>query len=160
MTSQEACGLSSIFRKRYIINFKFVFKMDSLFLAFHLCVIFCVQNTRFKANFGNRPFMYAEGGLHRSAADEAHDLTQEIRETFNALPFHMGSDSDSEGGASNGTVVSEGTGSSARSQPGPPCRTSSIPKSLRGKTCAWFLSKMNYTFNRIFIGEVIYTYQF
>lgn len=91
------------------------------------------QSTRIKANFGNRPFMYAEGARSRNAADESHDLTREIRETFNALPFHMASDSDSEGAASTGTAASEGgSGSLTRSPSGPPCRTATIPKSLRG----------------------------
>ena len=35
-----------------------------------------MQNTRVRANFGGRPFMYAEGQEHRIAADEFHDLIQ------------------------------------------------------------------------------------
>ncbi len=88
------------------------------------------QNTRIKANFGGRPFAYAEGRHHRNAADD-YDLTQEIRETFGNLPFNMGSDSDSEGTTAPSSVASDGS-REPKTPPGPPCKTASVPKSLRG----------------------------
>lgn len=84
-----------------------------------------------KANFGSKVFAYAEGQQHRDAADEFHDITQEIRETFGALPFNLGSDSDSEGPASASPGTSE-SGRDVRTPPGPSCRTAGVPKSLKG----------------------------
>ena len=98
----------------------------------NLCLILPLQQTRVKANFGNRPFAYAEGRQHRNAADECHDQAKEIREAFGALPFHLGSDSDSEGA----TTVSSGSadsGREVRTPPGPACKVASVPKSLRGE---------------------------
>lgn len=89
-----------------------------------------LQNTRIKANFGARPFAYAEGRHHRNAADD-FDLTQEIRETFGALPFNVGSDSDSEGPTAPSSTTSDGS-RDVRTPPGPPCKTATVPKSLRG----------------------------
>lgn len=85
-----------------------------------------------KANFGNRPFAYAEGRHHRNAADECHDQAQEIREAFGNLPFHLGSDSDSEGAATASTGSAD-SGREVRTPPGPACKVASVPKSLRGK---------------------------
>ena len=59
-------------------------------------------------------------------------MTQEIRETFGALPFNMGSDSDSEGPTAANSVTSDGS-KEVRTPPGPSCKTATVPKSLRGK---------------------------
>lgn len=71
------------------------------------------QNTKVRANFGCRPFAYAEGQAHRNAADLCVDLAEEISANFEALPFAMASDSDNDAGAS----VASDSGSH-----GPPCR--------------------------------------
>ena len=86
-----------------------------------------LQNTRIYANFGSRPFVYAEGTEHRKAADECHDVTQDIKDTFGALPFHLDSDSDD---STSSSVTN--SGSHARLSPRLSCRTAVIPKSLRG----------------------------
>lgn len=86
------------------------------------------KNTRVKANFGARPFAYAEGWHHREAADACNDLTREIRESFIALPFHSGSDSDSEGPTTTSTSSSVVETRDIKSHPGPPCKIASIPK--------------------------------
>ena len=96
-----------------------------------------LQNTRIKANFGAKPFAYAEGRHHRNAADD-YDLTQEIRETFGALPFNMGSDSDSEGPTAASSATSGGS-KEVSTPPGPPCKTATVPKSLRG-TCFKYIN--------------------
>ncbi len=105
-----------------------------------LCVAFVkdfslFQNTRIKANFGSRAFAYAEGTHHRNAADDCHDVTQEIRETFGALPFHISSDSEGEGPPSIASGTSDGGANTPRTPPGPPCKTPSMPKSTKGKHC-------------------------
>ncbi|XP_048467693.1 probable E3 ubiquitin-protein ligase HECTD4 [Rhincodon typus] len=71
------------------------------------------KNTKVRANFGCRPFAYAEGQAHRNAADLCIDLAEEISANFEALPFAMASDSDNDAGAS----VASDTASH-----GPPCR--------------------------------------
>ncbi|KAL3856755.1 hypothetical protein ACJMK2_011476 [Sinanodonta woodiana] len=88
---------------------------------------------RVRANFGARPFAYAEGQQHREAADEANDLTREIRESFGHLPFHTASESDSEGAvtaASSPTSVSEVKDLTSPTT-GPPCKTVPIPMPLK-----------------------------
>ena len=96
-------------------------------------VMFLIQTTRVKANFGARPFAYAEGQQHREAADEVDDLTREIRESFNHLPFCSQSDSDSEG-----AVTAPSTPSASADLPdtdlssGPPCKAVPIPKPQKG----------------------------
>ena len=101
---------------------------------------FTLQNTRIKGNFGGKPFAYAEGTSHRNAADDYHDLTQEIRETFGVLPFNLGSDSEGEGpisissnSSTAGSPHNSPTNQELRLSPGPPCRTPAIPKANRGK---------------------------
>lgn len=91
------------------------------------------QNTRVKANFGARPFAYAEGQQHREAADEANDLTREIRESFSHLPFNSVSDSEEEGTVSAPSAPSSVIDPMDLSEPlGPPCKTVPIPKPLKG----------------------------
>ena len=94
------------------------------------------QNTRIRANFGARPFMYAEGTQHRKAADECHDVTQDIKDTFGALPFHFDSDSD-DAASSSVTNSDAGSHGELRASPGLPCRTALIPKSLRGAAAGY-----------------------
>ena len=99
-------------------------------LKFFYLVSFHLQNIRVRANFGGRAFAYAEGQEHRNAADDCHDAIQDMREGFGALPFNMGSDSDSDA-ASLHSATSD-LGRDVHSPPGPPCRTPAIPKSLKG----------------------------
>ena len=91
------------------------------------------QNTSIRANFGSRPFAYAEGRHHRNAADECNDITQEIKENFGALPFNFGSDSDSEGPVSVSTSTTDTASRDLKSPPWPSCKVATVPKSLRGK---------------------------
>ena len=49
-----------------------------------------------KANFGARPFAYAEGQQHREAAEAVNEVLRDIRESFGHLPFHAASDSESD----------------------------------------------------------------
>ncbi|KAA8578851.1 hypothetical protein FQN60_005319, partial [Etheostoma spectabile] len=74
-------------------------------------------NSKIRANFGSRPFAYAEGQAHRNAADLCVDLAEEISANFEALPFAMASDSDNDAGAS----VTSDSGSH-----GPPCRIAAV----------------------------------
>lgn len=76
-----------------------------------------MQNSKIRANFGSRPFAFAEGQAHRNAADLCVDLAEEISANFEALPFAMASDSDNDAGAS----VTSDSGSH-----GPPCRIAAV----------------------------------
>ena len=108
-----------------------------------LRVIFMLQNTRVKANFGARPFAFAEGQQHREAADEANDLTREIRESFSHLPFNSMSDSEEEGTVSAPSAPSSIIDPMDLSEPlGPPCKTVPIPKPQKGKGFHLLISMM------------------
>ena len=86
-----------------------------------------------KANFGARPFAFAEGQQHREAADEADDLTREIRESFNLLPFHTTSDSEDEGTQSAPSTPSNLSDSNDHTLPaGPAFKTVPMPAPLKG----------------------------
>ncbi|ELW66573.1 hypothetical protein TREES_T100017074 [Tupaia chinensis] len=76
-----------------------------------------VLNTKTRANFGSRPFAYAEGQAHRNAADLCTDLAEEISANFEALPFAMASDSDNDAG----TSIASDPGTH-----GPPCRIAAV----------------------------------
>ncbi|KAF4790542.1 putative E3 ubiquitin-protein ligase HECTD4 [Turdus rufiventris] len=76
-----------------------------------------LQNTKVRANFGSRPFAYAEGQAHRNAADLCLDLAEEISANFEALPFAMASDSDNDAG----TSIASDPGTH-----GPPCRIAAV----------------------------------
>uniref|UniRef100_A0A8D1EWQ2 HECT domain-containing protein n=1 Tax=Sus scrofa TaxID=9823 RepID=A0A8D1EWQ2_PIG len=75
------------------------------------------KNTKTRANFGSRPFAYAEGQAHRNAADLCTDLAEEISANFEALPFAMASDSDNDAG----TSIASDPGTH-----GPPCRIAAV----------------------------------
>ncbi|XP_069475595.1 probable E3 ubiquitin-protein ligase HECTD4 isoform X3 [Ambystoma mexicanum] len=75
------------------------------------------KNTKIRANFGSRQFSYAEGQLHRNAADLCIDLAEEISANFEALPFAMASDSDNDAG----TSIASDSGTH-----GPPCRLAAV----------------------------------
>ncbi|XP_042636541.1 probable E3 ubiquitin-protein ligase HECTD4 [Orycteropus afer afer] len=75
------------------------------------------NNTKTRANFGSRPFAYAEGQAHRNAADLCTDLAEEISANFEALPFAMASDSDNDAG----TSIASDPGTH-----GPPCRIAAV----------------------------------
>ncbi|XP_077866440.1 putative E3 ubiquitin-protein ligase HECTD4 [Saccoglossus kowalevskii] len=87
------------------------------------------KNTRIRANFGSRPFAYAEGRQHRNAADECSDLTEEISANFGALPFHLGEDSDNEGISMEAT--SEMISNAKDLSPGMPCKVIETSKELK-----------------------------
>ncbi|XP_013380029.1 probable E3 ubiquitin-protein ligase HECTD4 isoform X2 [Lingula anatina] len=88
------------------------------------------RNTKIKANFGAKPFAYAEGREHRDAADECSDISREIQEMFEVLPFHITSDSDSETQTTTGTATPDSS-AEVGSPPGPPCRLGAAPKASR-----------------------------
>ncbi|MGH0151603.1 UNVERIFIED_CONTAM: hypothetical protein FKN15_020765 [Acipenser sinensis] len=79
------------------------------------------KNTKIRANFGCRPFAYAEGQAHRNAADLCIDLAEEISANFEALPFAMASDSDDAGAS-----VASDPGSH-----GPPCRIAAVATAIQ-----------------------------
>ncbi|XP_035690108.1 probable E3 ubiquitin-protein ligase HECTD4 [Branchiostoma floridae] len=80
------------------------------------------KNTRIRANFGSRPFAFAEGQHHRNAADMSADQTEEISATFGLLPFHLGEDSDSE------TAAAGASGEEESPPQGPPVRIAMAPE--------------------------------
>jgi hypothetical protein len=82
------------------------------------------QNTKTRANFGSRPFAYAEGQAHRNAADLCTDLAEEISANFEALPFAMASDSDNDAG----TSIASDPGTH-----GPPCRIAAVATAQQRK---------------------------
>lgn len=87
-----------------------------------------------KANFGARPFAFAEGQQHREAADEADDLTREIRESFGLLPFHTTSDSESEEAMTAPSTPSNMSDVNDHNVPaGPACKTVAVPTALKGR---------------------------
>ena len=90
----------------------------------------CRQNCRAKANFGTRPFAYAEGQQHRDAAEAANDVMRDIRESFGHLPFHCVSDSDSDGNEAAGGSMLDSRDS--RTPPRAPCKTALAPAALKG----------------------------
>lgn len=83
-----------------------------------------LQNTKVRANFGSRPFAYAEGQAHRNAADLCLDLAEEISANFEALPFAMASDSDNDAG----TSIASDPGTH-----GPPCRIAAVATAQQRK---------------------------
>lgn len=94
------------------------------------------QNSKIRANFGGRPFAYAEGQAHRNAADLCVDLAEEISANFEALPFAMASDSDNDAGAS----VTSDSGSH-----GPPCRIAAVAVTQQ-RRCNIFFSTVFCTY--------------
>jgi len=85
-----------------------------------------------KANFGSSKFAYADGASHQASDDPNCDVTQEIRDTFGALPFNIGSDSDGEGSTNSNNPPTPDADLTSLKAPGPPCRIPSLPKSLKG----------------------------
>ncbi|XP_033101041.1 probable E3 ubiquitin-protein ligase HECTD4 [Anneissia japonica] len=74
------------------------------------------KNTRIRANFGSRPFAYAEGLQHYKAAEGCSDSMEEISANFGVLPFHTEEESDSDG-ASSTSPSSESAGDSKTATP-------------------------------------------
>uniref|UniRef100_UPI00358EC7DF probable E3 ubiquitin-protein ligase HECTD4 n=1 Tax=Myxine glutinosa TaxID=7769 RepID=UPI00358EC7DF len=60
-------------------------------------------NTKVRANFGSRRFLYAPGRCLRSAADLASESTEEITQNFLALPFAGSLDIDEGAGIPGGS---------------------------------------------------------
>ncbi|GFO01128.1 HECT domain-containing e3 ubiquitin protein ligase 4 [Plakobranchus ocellatus] len=83
--------------------------LDSVSGALYPVVHIQKKGCRVKANFGARPFAYAEGQQHRDAAEEANDVLRDIRESFNHLPFHgllgAGGSEDSESDSADASHV-------------------------------------------------------
>lgn len=127
----EECGPWCTFKKRWVPVNKIHLKSDPSLIFCLYCVsretVFpselnffffsSPKNSKIRANFGSRPFAYAEGQAHRNAADLCVDLAEEISANFEALPFAMASDSDNDAGAS----VTSDSGSH-----GPPCRIAAV----------------------------------
>lgn len=110
-----------------------------------------LQNSKIRANFGSRPFAYAEGQAHRNAADLCVDLAEEISANFEALPFAMASDSDNDAGAS----VTSDSGSH-----GPPCRIAAVAVAQQ-RTLMTFLSdltKIVHVFTHIFLDFCVVSF--
>ncbi|XP_025090246.1 probable E3 ubiquitin-protein ligase HECTD4 isoform X2 [Pomacea canaliculata] len=104
--------------------------LDSVAGAMFPVVHIQKKNCRVKANFGTRPFAYAEGQQHREAAEAVNDVIRDIRESFGHLPFHCVSDSDSDGNdAGGGTSATESRDS--RTPPRAPCKTAVAPAALK-----------------------------
>ena len=93
-------------------------------------MIFLRQNTRIRANFGARPFAFAEGQLHRDAADAANDLCAEMRESFSNLPFHTTSDDEAETNPPPSPEQAAPEASAAVT--GPECKLAEAPKKQKG----------------------------
>ncbi|KAL8604631.1 hypothetical protein ACOMHN_013411 [Nucella lapillus] len=104
--------------------------LDNVAGAMYPVVQIQKKNCRVKANFGTRPFAYAEGQQHRDAAEAANDVMRDIRESFSHLPFHCVSDSDSDGNEA-GTGGSQSESRENRTPPRAPCRTAAAPPALK-----------------------------
>ena len=66
-----------------------------------------MQGIRVNVNFGERPFLYAEGREHRDAADGlSPDSQKEMAAIFSELPFHSDSDDEQEHTEHPGVVMS------------------------------------------------------
>lgn len=113
--------------------------LDSVSGALFPVVHIQKKGCRVKANFGARPFAYAEGQQHRDAAEEANDVLRDIRESFNHLPFHgllgAGGSEDSESDSAEtsaaqaqGSVAIPGLSDSRESKSSPPKVPCSIPQ--------------------------------
>ncbi|OWF52164.1 E3 ubiquitin-protein ligase HECTD4 [Mizuhopecten yessoensis] len=100
--------------------------MDDVSGAMYPVVHIQKKNTRIRANFGARPFAFAEGQQHRDAADAADDLTREMRESFGVLPFHSASDSDSDSSIPN--TPEAAAAEVVKSPTGPPSKVAVLPK--------------------------------
>ena len=86
------------------------------------CIIHS-QATRLRVNFGDKPFLSAEGSAHREAANilEEGDSTEEVVANFGALPFAVGL-SDSEGETEGGEEKKGERSVMELAQTGPPTR--------------------------------------
>ncbi|XP_022104608.1 probable E3 ubiquitin-protein ligase HECTD4 isoform X2 [Acanthaster planci] len=90
------------------------------------------RNTRVRANFGARPFCYAEGRQHHDAAVEATDPREEILANFSMLPFHTLEESEEGSGERAALDVPPGPLEAVgeTTPAGPPCRLAASPKPL------------------------------
>ncbi|GFR88445.1 hypothetical protein ElyMa_006100100, partial [Elysia marginata] len=113
--------------------------LDSVSGALYPVVHIQKKGCRVKANFGARPFAYAEGQQHRDAAEEANDVLRDIRESFNHLPFSgllgAGGSEDSESDSAEtstaqtqGSVALAGLSDPRESKSSPPKAPCSIPQ--------------------------------
>ncbi|KAK7506010.1 hypothetical protein BaRGS_00002732 [Batillaria attramentaria] len=120
--------------------------LDSVSGAMYPVVHIQKKNCRVKANFGTRPFAYAEGQQHREAAEAANDVMRDIRESFGHLPFHCVSDSDSEGNETGGAgSVAESRDN--RTPPRAPCKTAVAPSAMKeydGSQCLHYNRLLSY----------------
>ncbi|KAK7087914.1 probable E3 ubiquitin-protein ligase HECTD4 isoform X2 [Littorina saxatilis] len=104
--------------------------LDNVAGAMYPVVQIQKKNCRVKANFGTRPYAYAEGQQHRDAAEAANDVMRDIRESFGHLPFHCVSDSDSDSNeVGAGGSLSESRDN--RTPPRAPCKTAVAPPALK-----------------------------
>ncbi|KAK6968629.1 E3 ubiquitin-protein ligase HECTD4 [Biomphalaria glabrata] len=100
--------------------------LDNVSGAMYPVVHIQKKNCRMKANFGARPFAYAEGQQHREAAEAANDVLRDIRESFGHLPFHTASDSESDSTEPPVTSSQESSRDS-RTPPRAPCKVAEPP---------------------------------
>ena len=92
-----------------------------------------LQAIRVRVNFGDRQFLFAEGHVHRDAADlhEEGESVEEVAAIFGVPPFATGaSDSEGEG---VGEERKEGGSVVELSQMGPPTRKLKAPIATVGK---------------------------
>ncbi|XP_059171920.1 probable E3 ubiquitin-protein ligase HECTD4 isoform X2 [Physella acuta] len=104
--------------------------LDNVSGAMYPVVHIQKKNCRMKANFGARPFAYAEGQQHREAAEAANDVLRDIRESFGHLPFHTASDSESDSTEPAQASVLEATRDS-KTPPRAPCKVAEPPATLK-----------------------------
>lgn len=92
-----------------------------------------------KANFGTRPFAYAEGQQHRDAAEAVNDVLRDIRESFGHLPFHAASDSESDSADPVPSSSQSESARDSRTPPKAPCKVAEPPPVLKGRLLNTFL---------------------
>ncbi|KAH9492163.1 putative E3 ubiquitin-protein ligase HTD4 [Bulinus truncatus] len=104
--------------------------LDNVSGAMYPVVHIQKKNCRMKANFGARPFAYAEGQQHREAAEAANDVLRDIRESFGHLPFHAASDSESDS-TEPPLTSSQDSSRDSRTPPRAPCKVAEPPPTLK-----------------------------
>lgn len=88
------------------------------------------KNTRIKTNFGLLPFAYKDGYIHHKMSETGSDSIEEISANFGILPFHSGSDTETDSNDSGGIGVTQKAKKSCR-KTHPPCKMITTAKSQR-----------------------------
>ncbi|CAG5121382.1 unnamed protein product, partial [Candidula unifasciata] len=105
--------------------------LDNVSGAMYPIVHIQKKNCRVKANFGTRPFAYAEGQQHRDAAEAVNDVLRDIRESFGHLPFHAASDSESDSAEPAPATSQSESARDSRTPPKAPCKVAEPPPVLK-----------------------------